>query len=307
MNSPQPPELFAERPIRSEYVRERSRFSPVALGVIGLLIVATIGGIYFAFSGQSAPQQAGDIPTIKAEGVYKQRPEQPGGIEIPHQDMQVYQAIEGSQQASADQPKVERLMPPPETPMVSAAAAVAPDMVKPQLAQAEPENLVTEKVAASAPEMAPALKQPAPVATTVTEPAPVAAKPVPQAVVQPVPESKAIPVAPAAKTVETKPAEAKPLITGKIPQDLLDGTAKKKFMVQLASFPDANVAEKQLKALQAKYSGQLGGTRLRMVKANLPGKGIYYRIQSEGLTSDQAGKICAGVWSQKGQCMIVKP
>ncbi|NDG04809.1 MAG: hypothetical protein EB121_05610, partial [Alphaproteobacteria bacterium] len=210
----------------SEYARERARFSPVALGVIGLLIVAAIGGIYVAFSGQSAPQQSGDIPIIKAEGVYKQRPEQPGGIEIPHQDMQVYQAIEGSQQAAAEQPKVERLMPPPETPMMASAVAVtAPDMIKPQLAQAEPENLVTEKVAASAPEIVPAPKQPAPVATTVSEPAPASVKPVLQAVVQPVPEPKAVPVVAAPKPAEPKPSEAKPLITGKIPQDLLDGSA----------------------------------------------------------------------------------
>jgi hypothetical protein len=301
MNSPQPPELFAERPVRSDYARERTRISPIALGVIGLLVVAAIGGIYAAFSSQ-APQQAGDIPTIKAEGVYKQRPEQPGGIDIPHQDMQVYQAIEGSQQAAAEQPKVERLLPPPETPMAATTvASVAPQLLKPQLAQAEP-DAVTEKVAAAAAPVEP-LTRPTAIATTVVEtakpqPAPVAAA---KPVVPVVPEPKA-PAAAAAK-----PVEAKPLITGKIPQDLLDGSASRKFMVQLASFPDATIAEKQLKSLQAKYASLLGATRLRMVKANLGAKGTYYRIQSEGLSTDQASKICAGVWSQKGQCMIVKP
>lgn len=308
MNNQLPPELFAERPVRSEYARQSRGIRPTALAAVTMLIAVAIAGIYFASKNQQDDQAAADIPTIRADAVIKERPEQPGGIDIPHQDMQIYQAIEGGKQAAAE-PKIERLMPPPEEPMVSAEAvkidpATLAAAKVAQLAQAETET-VTAAPATKDPlgvmEPKPAEK----VATTVVEPKPVAVVPAPAAKIIPAPQPEEMPAKP---VMEPIAAPAKSLVSGSIPKDLMPGgAARKNFLVQLASINNETAAQNELKKLQAKYAGQLNGAKLRLVRADLGAKGIYYRIQSESMTPDQASKLCAGIWSQKGQCIIVKP
>lgn len=298
MTNQQPPELFAERPVRSDYARVSRGINPTALAAVALLVAIAIGGIYFASKSQQQEATAnGNVPIIKAEGVYKTRPEQPGGIDIPHQDMQVYQAIESGDSTNPDndKPKVERLMPPPEQPMAAALEPAKPTETIPvasvQLAQAEPE------------EVAP----PAAVETKVEPALPTAAS-VNKANVQKPAALPPEPVVPESAVSAEKPALPKPIVSGSIPKDLLNGgTGRKNFYVQLASINNETAAQNELKKLQTKYAGQLGGTKLRLVRADLGAKGVYYRIQSEGLAPDAASKICAGLWSQKGQCIIVKP
>src|SRR5580658_4513994 len=101
MTNQPPPELFAQRPVQSTFSKDSAdrsvrmrRGPPYAvrrLITVSVLLLIVCGGLYWAF-GNRMPAVPGEIPTIKAEGSYKQRPQQPGGIEIPHQDVQVYQA-----------------------------------------------------------------------------------------------------------------------------------------------------------------------------------------------------------------------
>jgi hypothetical protein len=91
------------------------------LGVLGVLVIGGIVcGVGLMHLFDAGDQQASGIPTIKAEMPIKQRPEQPGGIDIPHQDVTVFQKLDESAEAPAP---VEHLLPPPEAPQHDAMPA----------------------------------------------------------------------------------------------------------------------------------------------------------------------------------------
>ncbi len=74
-------------------------------------VVAAIWGGYSLLGGESAPQ---DIPFFTAEeGPFKVRPEEPGGTQIPNQDMLV---LEGSISGQREE-GLEVLLPRPEEPL----------------------------------------------------------------------------------------------------------------------------------------------------------------------------------------------
>ena len=59
--------------------------------------------------------------------------------------------------------------------------------------------------------------------------------------------------------------------------------------------------------LQSHYGGVLGSAELRAVRADLGHKGIYYRIQTQALSEQQASKICAALQRENVGCILVKP
>jgi hypothetical protein len=180
MMNQSPPELFAERPIRSDFTRG---VSYRVRRIITVSVVATVAilGMYFAFGHKHAPAE---IPTITAEGSYKQKPDQPGGMDIPHQDVEVYQAL-GNNAAPAS--SVEHLLPQPETPKAPPARpnAVPMDASPPATINAgmeatgAPEALTpaAAPVAAVTTTVSPQVEAPKTVQTTVVA-TPAKAKPV---------------------------------------------------------------------------------------------------------------------------------
>lgn len=89
------------------------RSSPLkfVIAITGIVMVSAIAWFSYRWVSQSGNNTP---PLIQAEqGPYKVRPENPGGIAIPHQDKLIYGRLSGE----ADQP-VERLLPPPEQPVV---------------------------------------------------------------------------------------------------------------------------------------------------------------------------------------------
>ena len=88
-----------------------------------VFVLLAVGGWLFWEFGEPADTNPQDIPLVKAEGSYKQRPEEPGGINIPHQDVQVYQELDAK---NNDKDQVEHLLPPPETPQLSQAPSKMP-------------------------------------------------------------------------------------------------------------------------------------------------------------------------------------
>jgi hypothetical protein len=264
-----------------------------------------------------SPSTPGEIPTVKAEGSYKQRPEQPGGIDIPHQDVQVYHEIDGSAEAANAKPEVEHMLPPPEEPNASAFAAAVPPVVSGSAAKlpARVESLTQTTVApvpAPAPTPSPAIA-PSPAAVpapAVTANAPLSLVPSPPAVATtvasaaPKPADVSAPVSaptpavaavqPAAPAVAANPAPLSP-------------AGKGKAVVQLAALPDERAAQAMAQKLQAKYGAILGQARLRPVRADLGAKGIFYRIQSQALSDEQAKAICAAIKNLNAGCLLVRP
>lgn len=82
------------------------------IGVAGAAVAVFVGVIWYAYLWGS--QQAGDepLPVVRAEdGPDKVRPEDPGGMDVPHQDKLVM-----NETGEGDGETAENLLPPPETP-----------------------------------------------------------------------------------------------------------------------------------------------------------------------------------------------
>ena len=275
-----PPELFAERPVRSDFVQARPQRVGRRHVVVILALAVLVAGItlYLKFSNPS-DEQPTEIPTIKAEAPIKQRPEQPGGIDIPHQDVLVFQQIENGSDGKS---RVEHLLPAPETPQATeSTTATAP--VQTTLSP-EPVAAPVESVPAPTSQTAPPKPRKPVVATTV--------------------EPESSPEKPAPVSHET----AKFVVTKTLPKALFTtGKTGLGSMIQLASIQDRIAAQNELKKMQAKYKAALGDTRLRLAEADLGSKGTYFRVQSEPLTDTKARGICAALKKQQANCIIVLP
>ena len=161
-----------------EFAAPRRRWPAAVLTAIVMALFA--GGLWF-FYHQGARQSVvsgpgGEVPLIRADDrPMKIKPDQPGGMPVPDQNVSVYEPKPGAA-------PVEKLLPPPEQPMPRPAPK---EMASPLPSTAAP--------AASAP------AQPAPAAP---------AAPKQQAAAPPAPKA---PAKPAAKeTSETAPAKSVP-------------------------------------------------------------------------------------------------
>ena len=81
-------------------------------GVALLAVVLFLGVVWYAYTWGSRSAATGDVPVVAApEGDEKVAPEDPGGMDVPHQDKLVL-----NQDGAGESGQVERLLPPPEEP-----------------------------------------------------------------------------------------------------------------------------------------------------------------------------------------------
>lgn len=262
----------------------------VAIGFVALIALA------FNQGQTQADQQS--IPIIKADAEpFKIKPEQTGGQEIPHQDKLIYEQM-GSAPA---RPVTEKLLSdaePPILPEPRATAAADPlpaqevaviptpeiTRVNPKVEKtSEPENLSAMLVAQNqeaAPLIAPML---------IDKPKP----PVPQKT-----QDNPPPQLPAAKTL---PAQAPPRAAAEKIE--LDG-----FRVQLAAFPDANQAAATAAQLQKKLAPLLAGRKIAVIRAEIPNRGVFHRLQIGGFADRRAAQAsCAAIKAGGQNCILVAP
>ncbi len=128
ITDPPPPFLVANAPtdglehVAQEPRRRSSRDR--ALLVVGLAAVLGAGVLWVALPREQAVPSSDEVPLVKADPEpTKVRPEDPGGLAIPDQDKLVYGLIDPTAQ---DGEVVERLLPPPEEPVVVEPAAPEP-------------------------------------------------------------------------------------------------------------------------------------------------------------------------------------
>lgn len=146
--------------------------------LVVLVVAAALGGVvYFAYQQGREEGIRTAPPIVRAEdGPEKVAPQDPGGMEIPHQDKEIFERITGeSGSEGSDNGGVERLLPPPEepvatpqatepeeTPVRSAAETSPPPVTMPE--ESEPEASQPASTPAPAPQPEPAT--PAPSAQT---------------------------------------------------------------------------------------------------------------------------------------------
>ncbi|MBM3633307.1 MAG: hypothetical protein FJX03_06360 [Alphaproteobacteria bacterium] len=103
---------------------ERQSPAPFILAIVILVVASTL--LWFLFQW-AAGENSNTPPIIPADTApFKVRPENPGGMMIPHQDKLIY----GRLSQDAPQP-IERLLPPPEQPMAAPPPMAAPTPVGP--------------------------------------------------------------------------------------------------------------------------------------------------------------------------------
>ena len=78
------------------------------------------------------------------------------------------------------------------------------------------------------------------------------------------------------------------------------------YRIQLASLGKRQAAEKFLKKVRTKNATLLGGMKGRVMKINLKSRGIFYRVQGDLSSREQAEKKCEILRSRKQACLVVR-
>lgn len=274
--------------------------------VVCLVVVGFFSLAWYAYHTSQQPLSSEDAETITADdSPYKEKPSQPGGMEIEHQDATVYDMI--ADPSKKEEAKVEQLLPEAEEPMVTRDTTAVPpkkevgDYVKQEPAPEQKEAKTQEapvKVAEPKGEevvkVAPAAGNPAPAAAApkevVVNKLLVKAEP---AAAKPAEAPKSIQVASVAKKEAAKPATPKPAASGA-------------FQVQVGALKSQAEAENTWKTLVAKHGPLLSGKSHTVVKADLGEKGTFYRLRVTGLASkNDASKLCSGLQGRGASCMLV--
>jgi len=235
-----------------------------------VLIGGSAGAGWYYYGDTLMAGANNQIPVIRAvDGPVKVRPENPGGMAIPDRDKLVYERLKNG---GAD-PRVERLLPPSETP-------IAPPEPK-----SGPTNLAeTSSVNKATPEI-----QQKQIAAPIINPAtiPKMAKPT-RKITPPLPEVPIVKTAPPAAVVSS-PSKA--------------------YRVQLAAVRSEAVAGSEWDRLRKKNTDLLGNLTLDVVRVDLgTGKGVFYRLRAGPLKNEvDARKLCEKLSSRKIGCLIVRP
>ncbi len=253
-------------------------------------------------------------PLIRADGrPTKIRPEQPGGMQIPHQDKEVYDTIETGDEST----RVEVILPPPEAPLtrptedeedVVAATEIEVREVEPvatpvppppssiaellEAVEAEEEAAATPMPVPNAPE--PLLPpspppEPTPEATPVLVPAP-APTPAPE----PLPELAIVPESGSATIEEAVEAV---------------GDLSTRWRVQIAALRSEAKALTEWERFKGAHPDLLGDLILEVQRADLgPDKGIFYRLRAGPLADKTAAaSLCVQLKVRGLGCLVVRP
>lgn len=320
---PGPPPELREPPRRSR-----------ALGIFvaSFALAAFAGVVWYAYDQGLRRGTETTAPLIKADPrPAKLRPDQPGGLQVPNQDKLVYEAM---RPGDGETPKVERLLPPPERPVAP------PPPPPPPVAQATPSAeapVPPPAPAAVAPVQLPsstASATPAPTAQAAASPAPTDAGIPPARIVTPAPapsipkpdDTPAPPAVTALPKIEAgapkppavtpaptpvaspEPAKPAPAPAPAAKPAALAPPAAGNFRIQLGALREVPAAEAEWRRLKRRYPDELGSLDHRIQTVDLgPGKGIFYRIQSSGVSEASANAICAGLKAKSQPCIVVKP
>lgn len=274
---------------------------PVWAGALVVATVAVLGAVlYYSYPREAALQELEAAPIIRADaGDIKVAPDDPGGMDIRNRDSVVFEAMDGQ----GGERRVENLLPEAEQPlpreelfaglkteMTTEAPVEAPEDVADGAPAPQEEASSFDDVASFEPP-AEDKAAAAPVGAVTAEVAPVKeAAPVVEAKVT---EEKAV------EAAKTEPAAGLSVAAKEV--------AKGTHYVQLASVKDEAAAKAEWKKMQAAH-GVLKPLEMRVQRADLGAKGVFYRIQGGPVAENEAQQICKAMQAARpGGCLVVKP
>lgn len=143
-----PEDLVDEPAVERAGKTGRQRIFTIGIAVAAL---AGFGAIAWYATSEGRKDQASVVPVVPADTApIKERPEQPGGLDIPNRDKEVFERIN----PEPGKPPVERLLPPPETPLAKPAAPPKPKAAPGPVAET-PAKPPQGPIVPEAPEIAP--------------------------------------------------------------------------------------------------------------------------------------------------------
>jgi len=247
------------------------------LFLLALALLALVGAR--AWNARRAETIVAEIPLLRAEpGPARRRPEDPGGMEVPFQDMTVFNSLEGGKA----EPVVERLLPPPEEPLprphpdrpaptVAAMPAPPPDVVPAAVSETDDGGgeVVIESQADS-------------------------------------PEPGAAPPAPGDPGLPPAPIEQQAMLA---PSAVRPPDPEAGFRVQLGSFRSPDEADAGWLEALARAPDLLSPINHFVMRADLGAeKGVYHRLQAGPLPSrDSAESLCGQLETAGLDCFVVAP
>lgn len=303
-------------------MRRRRRNRRLLVAAIAIVILAL--GAWLWTGGPKSTE----VPVIAAEATpEKVKPADEGGLQVPNQNVQILENMEGTQ----TQAQGETVMPEPEQPVTPPApsAEQAPTVVENNAAETvAPATSTSEAPAVDTPPApeAPLATAPLPeqenaaAATNTTEPPSPQAEPA-----APTPEATQTAEAPAASaTAEQAPAAApapqaaaEPAQPEPAPAPQPAPTATQEAAVtptapvgstrvQLAAGKSEESVRKDWAAMQKAHPDLLGGLTLTVQRVDKGAAGIFYRLQAGPLADKDAAKqLCASLKKVRQDCIVV--
>lgn len=197
-------------------------------------------------------------------------------------------------------------------PQAPVAPALAPSTTAPaEQAPAAPTTPMDTATPQSVAELAaPATAQPADAGATTpaTETAAVPAEPArvetaaAPAVSAPVPTARPAEQPVNVVSTVTERGNVKPAETATTSSSVPAGS----YVIQIASLPSEADAQKSYKNLSAKFGNVIGGRAYEIKKAEIAGKGTYYRLRIVGGSKDEAVALCERYRAAGGTCLVAK-
>ena len=273
---------FADRlgEVRFDDLEEKSfssmKLHLIAFGIfVGVLTIVLIG--FFVFG--SSEEETGEVITINATAEpVKVKPTNHGGMAIPDQDKMVYNRIRTNDVDT----KVENLFPEPEQPVMPNILAIE-------------KNAPTSEFVAM--EDVKSFDPLAPETTTevVTEPQKVVAEP------------KKVELLPLATTPTVKAETKKVVPTAKKAVTKVAESTQGGWTAQLMSSSNKQTVEKAWPKILAKNKALLSDMSYKIVKADIAGKGTFYRLQVGSFKNrNMAAALCKKLKANKQDCIPAK-
>lgn len=315
------------------------------------LAVMTLAGFgwlaWYAYQEGTRVESLDDVPLIRAATEpYRERPDEAGGMFIPHRDKKVYETLS---RKPANAPKTaERLLPEPEEPITPAQMEPPESLAdsRQKILNPEPKLAKVEKIMGNTPKQAKETDKQATSLDSLLESMATIkpydeeeaeAKPLIEPLIdantqnnkpqknneetapprKPEPDSTTKPAeqkaAPANEDAKAEPSEPKTTAKPEAPKPQAepDLTPEPKapssgYHVQLASFRSQEEASNAWNKATQKHTELLSTRQWVTQKADIAGKGTYYRLQIPMNSKADANTLCKKLTAQKQGCLVVK-
>jgi hypothetical protein len=322
-----------QQPIYDDDENEGGVFRWMSVLVVILAVAGFFGLAWYAYRNGGETVDEKDVELIKADKTpVKEAPANPGGMQIPNQDKTVYGLISGK----TEKPVVERILPAPEEPMPRASGDTETwmsDSLKHKIDGGktagtqviEPNNTTAEALPKE--QFNPAKVRDAAIPAPDSQAAgalPSVAPSVQVAAATP----KALPVIPPASSAPPVPAVAPaqpkataPAAASKPAANDSDEDEEKKpatppasvaappagIRVQLGAYKSQGEAESNWARIAHKFSDDMADKQHYIVRADLGGKGVFYRLQLAPFpSSGDAEQFCLDFVSAGQGCIVAQ-